>query len=240
MTVQPDRRSPGSASSGPLPPVVERYLKRAVSDRDRVPQLVRVTQQGRMRTKPGGRWMRFHATEDLQVRSVAFSWRARFTGALSMLTAVDQYAAGAGRLRVRLLGVVPVVSASGPATARAQAQRYLSELFWAPHALAANPDLRWQELGEHAVEVTTVVAGSPVGIRIDFDDAGDISTVSTPTRARLVAGTAVDTAWAGRVADFATIGGIRVPTRAEVGWELPDGPFVYWQGTVSDVVLRYT
>ncbi|MEZ0077401.1 hypothetical protein ABH927_006787 [Planotetraspora sp. GP83] len=201
---------------------------------------MRVTQQGRMRAKPGGRWMGFHATEDFQVRSVAFSWRARFTGPLSVLTAVDEYAAGTGRLRVRLLGVVPVVSASGPATARAQAQRYLSELFWAPHAMVANPDLRWRELGgDPAVEVTTMVAGSPVEVRIDFDDVGDISTVSTPARSRLIAGDAVDTAWAGRVADFTTIGGIRIPTRAEVGWELPDGPFVYWQGTVTDIALHY-
>lgn len=218
---------------------MERYLRRAVPDSERVPQRVRVTQRGRMRTKPGGRWMRFHATEDFQVRSVAFSWRARFTGPLSVLTAADEYTAGTGRLRVRLLGVVPVVSASGPATARGQAQRYMSELFWAPHAIAANPDLRWRELADQAVEVTTMVTGSPVGVRIDFDDAGDISTVSTPARARLVAGTAVDTAWAGRVADFATVGGIRVPTRAEVGWELPDGPFVYWQGIITDIELHY-
>jgi hypothetical protein len=93
-------------------------------------------------------------------------------------------------------------------------------------------------LGNQAVEVTTMAAGSPVGIRIDFDEAGDISTVSTPARARLVTGTAVDTAWAGRVADYATIGGIRIPTRAEVGWELPDGPFVYWQSTITDIELH--
>lgn len=38
--------------------------------------------------------------------------------------------------------------------------------------------------------------------------------------------------------DLATTGGICVPTRAEVGWELPDGPFVYWRGTVTDVALH--
>jgi hypothetical protein len=239
VKVQPTRRSLDSESSAQLPPLVERYLRRAIPDPDRVPHLVRVTQRGRMRTKPGGRWMRFHATEDFQVRSVAFSWRARFTGPLCVLSAVDEYAAGTGRLRVRLLGLVPVVSAGGPATARAQAQRYLSELFWAPHAIAVNPELRWRELGDHAVEVTTMVAGSPVALRIDFDDLGDIRTVSTPARARLIAATAVDTAWAGRVNDFATVGGIRVPTQAEVGWDLPDGPFIYWQGRITDIELHY-
>ena len=238
MTARPARWSPDSASSARLPGLVERYLRRAIPDSGRVPYRVRVTQRGRMRTKPGGRWMRFRATEDFQVRSVAFSWRARFIGPLSALTAVDEYAAGTGRLRVRLLGVVPIATASGPATARAQAQRYLSELFWAPHAMAGNPELRWREVGDHAVEVSTTVAGSPVAVRIDFDDLGDISTVSTPARARLVANTAVDTAWAGRVSDFATIGGIRVPTRAEVGWQLPGSPFVYWQGHVTDIELR--
>jgi hypothetical protein len=26
---------------------------------------------------------------------------------------------------------------------------------------------------------------------------------------------------------------------SEVGWELSDGPFVYWQGTIIDIELHY-
>jgi hypothetical protein len=95
------------------------YLDRAVGDLERVPRRVRTTQQGRMRTKPAGRWLRFTATEDFQVRRVGFSWRARFPlGPLAWLTAVDEYADGDGRLQVRLYGMLPVVRAGGEAAAR--------------------------------------------------------------------------------------------------------------------------
>lgn len=223
-----------------LPRLVRVYLDRAVGDFDRVPQRVRVTQQGRMRTTPGGRWMRFTATEDFQVRRVGFRWRARFPlGPLAWLSAVDEYAEGGDRLRVRLYGVLPVVRAGGDAAARAQAQRYLSELFWTPHAIAANHELRWREVDDHAVEVATAVGPAEVALRLDFDEHGDIAMASTPSHARLVGTKAVDTPWRGHVGDFAVLGGIRVPTRAEVGWDLPEGLFVYWQGRITGVELGW-
>jgi hypothetical protein len=33
------------------------------------------------------------------------------------------------------------------------------------------------------------------------------------------------------------IGGVRIPTRAEVRWELPDGAFTYWRGTVTSLEI---
>ena len=38
-------------------------------------------------------------------------------------------------------------------------------------------------------------------------------------------------------ARFPDVGGIRLPTRAEVRWELPDGPFPYWRGTIASLEL---
>jgi hypothetical protein len=43
--------------------------------------------------------------------------------------------------------------------------------------------------------------------------------------------------WAGRFSDYAVVGGIRIPTRGEVRWELPDGPFTYWRGTITSIEL---
>lgn len=45
------------------------------------------------------------------------------------------------------------------------------------------------------------------------------------------------TPWAGTYGDYAIVGGVRVPTRGEVRWELPDGPFVYWRGTIASLEL---
>jgi hypothetical protein len=37
----------------------------------------------------------------------------------------------------------------------------------------------------------------------------------------------------GGFGEYEVVGGIRVPTRAEVRWKLSDGPFVYWRGTIE-------
>jgi len=33
------------------------------------------------------------------------------------------------------------------------------------------------------------------------------------------------------------LGGVRVPTRAEVRWDLPDEPFVYFRGQLTELAL---
>jgi len=35
--------------------------------------------------------------------------------------------------------------------------------------------------------------------------------------------------------DYAAVAGIRIPTRAEVSWELADGPFIYWRGRITSL-----
>ena len=68
-----------------------------------------------MRLKPGGRWLPFSAEQELAVTQVGFAWRARFPLApLLSLRVVDSYAAGEGRLKGSVWGLVPVLRAGGP------------------------------------------------------------------------------------------------------------------------------
>jgi hypothetical protein len=48
--------------------------------------------------------------------------------------------------------------------------------------------------------------------------------------------TSVLTPWGGEFGDYRTLGGMRIPTRARVYWELDEGRFVYWRGTVTSAV----
>jgi hypothetical protein len=47
--------------------------------------------------------------------------------------------------------------------------------------------------------------------------------------------TSVPRPWAGSLGDHAVVGGTRIPSRGEVRWELPDGPFTYWRGTITSI-----
>jgi hypothetical protein len=154
------------------------------------------------------------------------------------LNVVDGYADGEGELRAHLLGI-PVMRQAGTETTVGEALRYLAELPWIPHAMRANRELEWRELDDYAVQVSTRVRSHQVGVRVDFDDNGDIARTSCPARPRPVGKTFVPTPWAGEFRDYALLGGTRIPTTAEVCWELPRGPFVYWRGRVCSVELLY-
>ena len=198
---------------------------------------VRISQQGRMRFKPRGRWLSFTATQEYDVRKVAFTWRARFRLApLVWLSVIDTYEGGVGQLEARLWGAVRIMRSSGTEVSKAEALRYLAELFWTPFSIEANAGLRWREV-QGVAEAATAVGTDQVAVRFEFDADGDLVGVSTDARPRQVGPTTVSTAWRGEARDYEAFGGLRLPRRAAVWWELPDGPFRYWEGEVTAVAV---
>jgi hypothetical protein len=191
-----------------------------------------------MRLKPGGRALPCTAVEEFSVEEVAFSWRARFRFLpLVTLRVVDGYAAGQGRLEARLLGLVPVMRQSGQAASEGEAMRYLSEIPWVPHAMLANRELEWRELDVQTVEVATSVGPARVAVQLEFDAAGDIVSAFSPARPYVEGKATVPRPWGGEFRDYDVVGGVRIPTHAEVRWQLPEGPFTYWRGTIASVEL---
>jgi hypothetical protein len=183
--------------------------------------------------RPGAVPRRFSAAEELTVGRVSFAWRARFPilGPISMHV-IDSYDEEDGRLDVRLLGL-PVQRRPGPQVAQGEAYRYLAEIAWVPHAILANPQLMWRDVDERTVEVSTSVRSEQITVRLIFNERGEI-VKTVAERPRLEAGDAV-TRWIGKYADYGRLGGLLVPTRGEVSWELPDGPFTYWRGTITSL-----
>ena len=223
-----------AAAEAPLPPLVRRYLDRVLPRGATIPGHVRITQDGRMWLKPDGRALRFRAVEELTVEDVAFTWSAKVRIApLVSMHVVDSYAGGEGRLEARLFGA-PVIRAAEQETALAEAMRYLAELAWVPQALSANRALAWDVVDEQIVEVSTPVGDARALVGLRFDRAGDLMAVFGD-RPRCEGRKIVPRHWVGLFRDYAEVGGIRIPTEAEVYWDLPDGPFTYWRGTVTSL-----
>ena len=65
-----------------------------------------------------------------------------------------------------------------------------------------------------------------------FDAAGDV-VGSSATRPWGAGRELVDTEWRGRFGDYGVLGGVCIPTSAEVWWELPEGRFTYFRGAVT-------
>jgi hypothetical protein len=223
-----------------VPQLVAAYLERALAgDRPAVRQ-VRIEQEGQMWSKPGAGPHRFKATEHLAADRVAFAWRARFPIVpLLAMKVADDYAGGEGRLDVRLLGRT-LQRQRGPEISVGEALRYLAELPWVPHALRGNVELTWKETGDRRLEVATRVGTESVSIALEFDAAGDIVRASSEARSFRRGETWVTMPWAGEFDAYQELGGMRMPTRAEVAWSLPEGRYVYWRGRVTAAVALET
>lgn len=185
----------------------------------------------------GGRPRRFTAVQLLDAERIAFSWRARFpiAGPLA-LDVVDAYAGGVGELTVRLLGI-PVQRQRGPETTVGEALRYLAELPFVPPARTVNPELEWSRLDTRSLEVAAHVGGDRLAVTIELDDAGDIIRTSSRMRMRKAAGTWVATPWGGEFHDYAALGGVWLPTRAEAYWEIAEARDVYWRAEIVNASL---
>jgi hypothetical protein len=216
-----------------LPELVRAYLERCLPA-ESPPTGVRIRQTGAMWKHPGARAQRFDATELFAVDHLEFTWRARFPilGPLA-LHVTDDHADGRGHMRVRIAGV-PVARATGPEIAVGGALRYLAELPWAPYAMACNRQLEWRELDARTVEVSAVVAGARQAVTLEFGDDGDIVRAAAEHRPYMRNGGYDLRPWAGDFSRYEVLGGMRMPTAAEVHWDLPAGRFVYWRGTVTE------
>lgn len=103
--------------------------------------------------------------------------------------------------------------------------------------MARNRELEWRRLDEQSVEVATAVGSERLAVTMEFDDAGDVVRTSSVMRLLKVEKSWVPTPWAGEFRDYQLLAGIRIPTWAEVYWELDSGRFVYWRGTVASAEL---
>jgi hypothetical protein len=240
-----ERRMPGSRQVNQLPQLVRLYLERAT--RADIPAQVEIHQTGEMFRRPGSRTMRFTAIERFATDRIAFVWSARFAvgpgarfaaGCFAPLQVTDRYEDGRGTLSVRAFGV-PLQRQSGHEVAVGEAYRYLAELPWVPHAMAANPQLKWRELDESAVEVSTEVAGERVAVTLAFDRDGEIARTHATARPRSTDGGMIECAWGGDFRNYGWRGSIRMPTEAEVYWEDLERKFVYWRARVDQARVRH-
>lgn len=198
---------------------------------------VQIMQRGEMWLKQDGRAMAFTAVQHIAVERVAFSWKARFPllGPLA-LRVVDDYDSGAGALTVSLFGL-PLQRQRGPETTRGEALRYLAELPFVPLALIRNRELEFQDIDDCHVDVAATVAGERLTVTLELDKRGNVVRTSSTMRELKHDGEWRATPWGGEFRDHAQIGPLYLPTTAEAYWDLDDGRYVYWRGSITAAAL---
>lgn len=190
---------------------------------------VNLRQVGEMRSNPTSAWMKFEASQRIELTTSAFEWRAR-AGPLKAIHVTDAFSDGRGGLEVSLFGLLRLMSVAASADLkRGELMRHLAELAWAPDAIRLNSGLEWRVLDEQRVSVAAGDGASRAEVRITFDREGRIGEVFAPNRPRAIGKRFEACAWRGIFSDYRWFGRRLLPVSAEVGWLDPDYVSV-WRG----------
>jgi len=153
----------GLAMLAGLPEPARRWLAHAIAPGTPLWRSVEIEMHGQLKIK---NWRGFTATQVIALPD-GYIWAARASVYGLPVTGYDRLSSGTGEMRWRLLGVVPVVTASGPDLLRSAAGRLASEIALLPTAFRAarwrlgdTPDTAvatWQ-IGAESIDVALRVA----------------------------------------------------------------------------------
>jgi hypothetical protein len=196
-------------------------------------------QRGEMRLDRNGPWLPFEAQEWFFGPGIEFRWQANMDSRPFLKTqVVDAFERGKGALTVSILGILPVVRARGPVVDKGEMLRGLAELPWHPLSFRETDHLKWQSCGSNKLLGSFNDGKTCATLELDIDGDGHVLGGSA-VRPRKVGKSMVETMWSGIYSEYRMFQGIRIPTRAEAAWDLPEGRFCYWWGTVIEfAVLR--
>ncbi len=218
-----------------LPDAASLYLGHAIARGAPPVDAGRLRMHGEIRL---GGWVRFEAEQVIR-RGRGMVWRARTRAHGLPVRGFDRIVDGRGEMRWKLLGLVPVLSRSGPDIDRSAAGRLAAELVWLPSALAG-AEVRWTQPAPGLVAAEFEAQGFPHHLRLVLRDDGSVAELRTRRWGDPEGGAFREEEFGGVVEDETRFGDFTIPSRLRIGWHpgterfAADGEFIRVTVTRAD------
>jgi hypothetical protein len=200
-----------------LPAPVQCYFLHAIALGTPVASSVSLQMGGSFRMAQDKPWMPMQAQEILSVKG--FVWKPVIGHGLLQFAGADYYTNGSGRMRFFLWGLIPIVNAHSPDTARASIGRFAGELIWLPSALLPQHGVSWQAIDENTIQASLKIDGEPVTLTLIIDADGKLLKLSVPRWGEHTEdGSFAYIPFGGEVQEERTFGGLTIPSQMAVGW----------------------
>jgi len=220
-----------------LPVGAQRYLRHAIAAGTPLASAARLTMHGEIKLK---RWYAFSAEEVIHWRR-GMIWRATVHMGWMSIRGGDSLIDGAGSMRWKLFGIVPIVHASGTDITRSAAGRVNIESIWLPSVLCA-ADVGWTAAGETHFGARFSAHGESADISYVVDDAGRLQSVTMPRWGNPEGADFHYAACGGLIEEEGRFGGFTIPTRMRVGWHFGIERFEaegeFFRVTIDDALFR--
>ena len=129
----------------------------------------------------------------------------------------DRLTGEAGEMRWRLLGIVPVMTASGPDLARSAAGRLAGEMILCPSSALA-PGVRWSGLDDRRAVAEVRHGPWTHRVTLEVDDDGRPVAATLPRWGRPAGGAYAEHPFGALLEGDLAAGGYRIPARVSAGW----------------------
>ncbi|POM23544.1 hypothetical protein BTM25_46980 [Actinomadura rubteroloni] len=214
-TERPAAFDPGMVAG--LPDAARRWLLHAIAPGTPLTTGALLRMRGAIRL---GAWRPFTAAQVLRPPE-GFLWSATARVAGLPVIGHDRYDAGVGEMRWRLLGAIPVLSASGPDVTRSAAGRLAGELVLDP-AAALTSAVTFEHVDDRRVRAHVTIGGEAHPVTLTVAPDGALTSVTLPRWGNPDKGPYREHVFGAEFLAERTFGGFTVPSRVRVGW---------WYGT---------
>ena len=225
-----------------LPEAARRYLDHAIAPGTKLASAVRLKMHGEIKLK---KWIPFKA-EQVICWEHGLIWSA--TAWINGLPIVgsDRIIDGIGAMQWKLLGLFPVITASGADITRSSIGRLQSESVCLPSVFCGD-DVSWASTEswelDSSLHSSFVVQGERAELDFTIDRTGRLKTFKLPRWGCLEGTEFHDMDFGGILHEEGSIlCGYTIPTRLRIGWYFGSERFEsegeFFRGTIDDAIYR--
>jgi hypothetical protein len=153
----------------------------------------------------------------------------------------DRLVDGEGEMRWKLMGILPVVRASGPDVTRSAAGRLMCETVWLPSMLCG-PHVAWAASDEHRIDARLTVPPETSDLRLEIHASGALASMALSRWGNPDEAPFRYVPFGGVVDAESTFDGYTIPARLRAGWHFGSDRFAddgeFFRATVDEAVFR--
>lgn len=224
-----------------LPYAAKRYLKHAIEPGTKLASAVRLKMHGEIKLK---KWIPFKA-EQVICWEHGLIWSA--TAWMNGLPIVgsDRIIDGIGAMQWKLLGLFPVMTASGADITRSSIGRLQSESVCLPSVFCGD-DVSWASIDssplDSSLHSSFVVQGERAELDFTLEQTGRLQTFKLPRWGSPEGAEFHDVDFGGILEEEGTFCGYTIPTRLRIGWYFGSERFEsegeFFRATIDDAIYR--
>ena len=219
-----------------LPEPVQKWLVWSGSVGKAEVRSMYLEQSGQIKLKPEQKhWTPAKAQQYSTFEPPEFTWKVDMKLAPGThISGKDVFRNGRAQMRIKFDGIMPLSKTENSSkTNQSSLQRYLMELSCCPPA-ALSSYVSWQRVDETTATAMMELNGVSGTADFHFNVRGELESVKalrykdSNEGAKMMLCTA-------NILSYMEAGGIKVPSKMEIVWDLPEGPFTWYEFEVSGV-----